>query len=97
MASWGYGLPHGKTSPGVIRNIDLWTGFKGHESRGLIHSDDAEEGEGNTERKDGDIERERKDRGRLLPVEAMRGTAVGSFLFGSVSAHVPHIFVQLFG
>lgn len=41
--------------------------------------------------------RERKDRGRLLPVEAMRGTAVGSFLFGSVNAHVPHIFVQLFG
>lgn len=41
---------------------------------------------------------ERKERGRLLPLDAMRGTAVGSFLFGSVNPHAPHthIFIQLF-
>lgn len=40
----------------------MWTGFAGHESRGLIHSDDAEVGEGNMKRKDGYIEREKGQR-----------------------------------
>lgn len=47
-----------------------------------------------------ETETERKRRGRLLPprqLKAMRGTAVGSFLFGSVNPHAAHthIFIQL--
>lgn len=60
----------------------------------MIHSVDTEEEDGGRKKKkkkksDGDREKGKR--------EAMRGAAVGSFLFGSVNLHTPHthIFIQL--
>lgn len=72
----------------------------------MIRSDDTEEDYGGrkTRKKKREMETEREKRGEReiaspRQEQAMRGTAVGSFLSGSVNPHAPHththIFIQL--